>query len=139
MWEKVFTCDGGVDFFYSDKPLEAMKFRDEQKDWVQQDNLNKSDQPIIQSFILSNKVMVFSKSYCKFSKAAKQLLTTKGVEYKAIELDLDPQGDKMQEELIETYGQTTVPYVFINSKLIGGDKELEAMEKDGSLDQLLFP
>ena len=29
MWENVFTCGGeGVDFFFSDKPIEAMQARD---------------------------------------------------------------------------------------------------------------
>ena len=28
MWSKVFLSGGGVDFFYSDKPLEAMAIRD---------------------------------------------------------------------------------------------------------------
>ena len=28
MWEKAFTIDGGVDFFYSDYPLQAMELRE---------------------------------------------------------------------------------------------------------------
>ena len=27
MWEKAFTFDGGIDFFYSDMPLAAMEYR----------------------------------------------------------------------------------------------------------------
>ena len=29
MYEKVFTIGGGVDFFFSDRPLDAMKVRDQ--------------------------------------------------------------------------------------------------------------
>lgn len=28
IWNKVFTIEGGVDFFFSDKPLQAMQARD---------------------------------------------------------------------------------------------------------------
>ena len=29
MWQDAFSCDGGVDFFFSDHPIEAMKARDD--------------------------------------------------------------------------------------------------------------
>jgi glutaredoxin 3 len=41
----------------------------------------------VQSIIDENPVAVFSKSYCPYCKAAKQLLSESGAKFYAIELD----------------------------------------------------
>ena len=41
----------------------------------------------VDEYIAQNKVMIFSKSYCPFCTKAKQLLTSKAVEFFAIEMD----------------------------------------------------
>jgi len=41
----------------------------------------------VQSIIDENAVAVFSKSYCPYCKAAKQLLSENGAKFYAIELD----------------------------------------------------
>lgn len=44
-------------------------------------------QQFVDEKIKSNKVMVFSKSYCPFCKMAKEALNDTGVKYGLIELD----------------------------------------------------
>jgi glutaredoxin 3 len=41
----------------------------------------------VQSIIDENAVAVFSKSYCPYCKAAKQLLSEQGAKFYAVELD----------------------------------------------------
>ena len=54
---------------------------------------------LIQRLIKENKVMVFSKSYCPFCTKAKNVLNSIGVKYKVLELDEDPNGAEIQNEL----------------------------------------
>ena len=74
MWERVFlNSSEHVDFFFSNSPVEAMQYRDVHR--------------LIADKIQSNHVMIFSKSYCPYCRAAKALLTAKQVYYDSIELD----------------------------------------------------
>ena len=58
--------------------------------------------------------MVYSKSYCPFAKACKDLLTNQGITFKKIELDQVANGQQIQNMLREMTKQGTVPNVFIN-------------------------
>jgi len=71
--------------------------------------------------------MVFSKSTCTFSTMAKELLESKGIGFKAVELDTCKDGDKMLAFLSERSGQSTLPNIWICKCKIGGFDELEAM------------
>ena len=46
----------------------------------------------IEGMISKNKVMVFSKSYCPFSKMTKALLLKKKVKFESYELDREEDG-----------------------------------------------
>ena len=84
-----------------------------------------------------NKVMIFSKSYCCYCTKAKLLLDYQDVKYKAIELNELPHGKDIQEYLTSQTGQRTVPYVFVNGKLLGGCDTLTAAIRDKSFYELL--
>ena len=84
MWKKVFA-EQQVDFFYSNSPLEAMRFRDRYASLTEVERL-------IEDKIHSNHVMVFSKSYCPYCKATKELLAAKGVPFGLLELDREANG-----------------------------------------------
>jgi glutaredoxin 3 len=88
-----------------------------------------------QSIIDDNAVAVFSKSYCPYCKASKQLLTELGASFYAIELDQVEDGAAIQSALKELTDQATVPNIFINKVHIGGNSDLQA--KKGELPQLL--
>ncbi|KAI0003755.1 thioredoxin-like protein [Russula compacta] len=79
-----------------------------------------------QNAIANNVVVVFSKTWCPYSKRAKALLTAEYPEVKPVIFELDERddGDKFQDYLEEKYNQRTVPNVFINQKHVGGESSL---------------
>jgi len=81
-------------------------------------------------------VIIFSKSYCPYSKKAKQILlesyTIKPPPH-VVELDLHELGPQLQQSLGESTGRRTVPNVLINGKSIGGGDDIEAMHVGGTL------
>ena len=87
----------------------------------------------IEADIAGNKVMVYSKSYCPFAKATKDLLKSKGIEFKVIELDEVSGGDALHAALKAYSGQNTVPNVYINGKHIGGNSDIQALNSAGKL------
>jgi len=87
--------------------------------------------------IESNKVVVFSKSFCPFCKKTKSLLTEKGVDFKLYELNEMDDGSAIQDALLEISGQKTVPNVFINGVHVGGNSEVQEANTNGELDKML--
>eukprot|EP00527_Entomoneis_sp_CCMP2396_P009172 CAMPEP_0198137948 /NCGR_PEP_ID=MMETSP1443-20131203/1371_1 /TAXON_ID=186043 /ORGANISM="Entomoneis sp., Strain CCMP2396" /LENGTH=118 /DNA_ID=CAMNT_0043799535 /DNA_START=159 /DNA_END=515 /DNA_ORIENTATION=- len=89
------------------------------------------------SEIESNKVVVFSKSYCPFCTSTKNLLEDMEVDFKLYELDQMDNGGDIQAALQEMSGQRTVPNTFINGAHVGGNSELQAVAKNGKLQEML--
>lgn len=79
---------------------------------------------------MDKKFELYTWSYCPFCQRAKSLLDSKG--YKYDEYVIDNDNDKRQE-LIDKTGQRSVPYVFIDDKLIGGFDDLKKMDDEGNL------
>jgi len=85
---------------------------------------------------LVSAVIIFSKSYCPYSKRAKELLLFK---YKiepaphVVELDIHPLGFKIQDKLQQTTGRRTVPNIMINGISIGGSDDVAALHADKAL------
>ncbi|KAF2101681.1 putative glutaredoxin Grx1 [Rhizodiscina lignyota] len=82
-----------------------------------------------QGLIDENGVMVFSKSYCPYCRAAKQLLSDNGAKFQAIELDQVDDGAAIQDALEEMTNQRSVPNIFINKQHIGGNSDLQFRKK----------
>eukprot|EP01035_Chromulina_nebulosa_P020815 gene20815-26983_t len=83
---------------------------------------------IVQNAIKENNIIVFSKTYCPYCEKAKDAIKKLKYEFKVIELDKDPQGSEIQNALLESTGQRTVPNIFVKGKHIGGcDKTLAAI------------
>jgi glutaredoxin 3 len=94
----------------------------------------------IQELIHKYPVMVFSKSYCPYSRKAKDILSKYKLDtnYHVLELDqLSSKADEYQNELGKLTGARTVPRVFINGKFIGGGDDTSALDKKGDLERLL--
>eukprot|EP00353_Schmidingerella_taraikaensis_P017125 CAMPEP_0185604330 /NCGR_PEP_ID=MMETSP0436-20130131/3222_1 /TAXON_ID=626734 ORGANISM="Favella taraikaensis, Strain Fe Narragansett Bay" /NCGR_SAMPLE_ID=MMETSP0436 /ASSEMBLY_ACC=CAM_ASM_000390 /LENGTH=61 /DNA_ID=CAMNT_0028235155 /DNA_START=31 /DNA_END=216 /DNA_ORIENTATION=- len=53
----------------------------------------------IDADVAGNKVVVYSKSWCPFCVQTKDLLASKNVQYKLVELDQLPNGDAIQSAL----------------------------------------
>ncbi len=85
--------------------------------------------------------MVFSKSYCPYCNNTKRILDGLNAKYKAYELNVEADGDDVQNALHKMTGQRTVPNIFIGQVHIGGNSDLEAVVKSGkdgkSIQQLL--
>ncbi|KAI1314957.1 glutaredoxin [Mortierella claussenii] len=92
---------------------------------------------IVEKLIRENKVMFFGKSYCPYCRNAKNLLSDKGVQFRAYELDLENNGHEIQEYLLKKTGQRTVPNIFIHGQHVGGNSDLVAAKESGKLDILL--
>ncbi|KAK8114626.1 hypothetical protein PG999_006695 [Apiospora kogelbergensis] len=76
-------------------------------------------------------VIVFSKSYCPFSKRAKGVLLEKYTIDPApyvVELDQHPMGKELQAKLGEMTGRSTVPNILVNGKSIGGGDEISELD-----------
>lgn len=80
-------------------------------------------------------IIVYSKSWCPYCKAAKTLLARKGVPFTEIDVTSDPEGQKTMAA--RAGGRSTVPQIFIGGKHIGGSDDLHALDAAGGLDPLL--
>ena len=67
------------------------------------------------------KILIYSKDYCPYCKAAKALLDRKGLTYTEIEVGYEPE--KLQE-MIHRSHRRTVPQIFFDGEHIGGYTEL---------------
>ncbi|KAG0165900.1 hypothetical protein DFQ30_007877, partial [Apophysomyces sp. BC1015] len=91
---------------------------------------------IVEEIIKTNKIAVFSKSYCPYCVKAKQLLRKLGKEFFVIELDQKDDGAAIQQYLLELTGQRTVPSIFVNGTHIGGCDDLFSANDSGKFMQL---
>lgn len=84
-----------------------------------------------------NPVVVYSKDYCPYCTAAKNLLTQKGAGYTEIDLTQKPE---LRDDMIKkANGRTTVPQIFVGQTHVGGFDDMKALDEEGKLDGLLFP
>ena len=80
-------------------------------------------------------VEIYTTRFCPYCSAAKALLKRKGVAYSEIDLGRDwEQRDAM---IKRSNGRMTVPQIFIGPVHVGGNDELQALERAGKLDALL--
>ena len=91
----------------------------------------------IKEAIASDKVVVFSKSWCPFCMKTKDLFDGLGTKYTAVELDEMDDGADWQDELLAQTGQRTVPNVFINGQHLGGNDDTQKAAATGKLQELL--
>jgi glutaredoxin 3 len=98
---------------------------------------NESIQYIYNIISLTNeKVTLFSKDYCPYCIAAKNLLSKLYVKYH--ELNIDETGfpyssSEVRRHLIEGFEVRTFPQIFIGTIHVGGYDELKLIFKDQTL------
>ena len=81
------------------------------------------------------KVVIYTGPFCAHCKWAKELLNKKNVKF--VEYDIGQDSSKMEEMLKKSNGARTVPQIFIEEYHVGGNAELQALERDDKLDNLL--
>ncbi|KAJ7502376.1 thioredoxin-like protein [Mycena galericulata] len=84
-------------------------------------------------------LVVFSKSYCPYSKRAKALLATYDLSPppKIIEVDLRDDATQVKHVLTRLTQHATFPNVIIRGKSLGGSDQLQAHHGDKSLRRML--
>ena len=65
------------------------------------------------------------------------MLKQSGVAFHAVELDMIPDGDAMQNTLHQLSGQRTVPNIYVGGKHLGGCDDTKAARASGKLKQML--
>ncbi|PAV85366.1 hypothetical protein WR25_07226 [Diploscapter pachys] len=94
----------------------------------------------VDGIIQSNKVAVFSKSYCPYCHKARNALESQNLKegtMKWVEIEDNPDCEKIQDYLKDLTGSRSVPRVFISQKFFGGGDDTAAGAKSGKLAQLL--
>jgi len=99
------------------------------KDWTKE----------IRALDASSPVVIFSKTYCPYSKRAKALIETYDIEPKPIIIEVDLRADDsiVKQQLHRLTGRGTFPNVLIKGSSLGGSDELHALHASGALRKLL--
>ena len=80
-------------------------------------------------------VTIYTKSWCPYCSAAKELLAQKHAAFDEIEITGKP--DRKTEMMARAGGRSTVPQIFIGDRYVGGCDDLYALDRRGELDTLL--
>ena len=80
-------------------------------------------------------VTIYTKGYCPYCHAAKDLLKKKGAAFEEIDVTTDREGQAAMTK--RAGGRTTVPQIFIGETHVGGCDDLYALDAAGKLDPLL--
>lgn len=76
-------------------------------------------------------IVIYSKDWCGYCHAAKELLTRQGFTFQ--EIDVTHDRARHTEMLEKAEGRRTVPQIFIDGKSIGGYTDLAALIRAGKL------
>ncbi|MHB8446663.1 MAG: glutaredoxin 3 [Rudaea sp.] len=80
------------------------------------------------------KIEIYTSANCAYCVAAKNLLKSKGLDYREIRVDLDAA---RREEMLARAQRRAVPQIFVNDRHVGGFEDLVAAERSGELANLI--
>jgi glutaredoxin 3 len=80
-------------------------------------------------------ITIYTKAWCPYCAAAKELLQSKGAPFD--EIDIGAQPDRRSEMMTRSGGRSTVPQIFVGEQHVGGCDDLYALDRRGELDRLL--
>jgi glutaredoxin 3 len=81
------------------------------------------------------KTEIYTRKFCYYCDAARELLTSKGVTF--TEHDVTGKPELRREMIARANGRTTMPQIFIGKVHVGGSDDLHALDAEGRLDPLL--
>lgn len=84
---------------------------------------------------MTQKITIYTKSYCPYCVKAKQLFKIKNLEFN--EIDITDNQELIDEMLKRSNGRKTVPQIFIGEYHVGGCDDLYALDEKGELNKLL--
>ncbi|CAG9832178.1 unnamed protein product [Diabrotica balteata] len=102
------------------------------------DTINSPKLALVKQMIKSDKIVIFSKSYCIYCKMVKELFDKCDAQYTEYVLDSREDGEEIQKILGDLTGASTVPRVFVNEKCLGGRAECKHLYDSGKLKKLLI-
>ena len=79
-------------------------------------------------------VVMYGTQSCPYCVAARRLLTSKGVDYEDIRVDMHPE---LRSEMQRKGGGHTVPQIWVKGQHVGGCDDLYALDRQGELDRML--
>lgn len=79
-------------------------------------------------------VTIYTKSWCPYCSAAKELLTRKGVAFTELEITGNAA---RKNDMVKRSGRATVPQIFVGDTHVGGCDDLYALDQRGALDPLI--
>lgn len=79
-------------------------------------------------------IIIYTRKFCGFCTAAKDLLKRKGAAFRELDATMDKE---LRQEMMRVSGRTTFPQIFINGKHVGGCDDLFDLERAGKLDLML--
>lgn len=80
-------------------------------------------------------ITVYTKDYCPYCHAAKDLLRKKGAAF--TEVDIQKHPERRAEMIQKAGGRSTVPQIFIGGTHVGGCDDIHALDSAGKLDPML--
>ncbi|KAF8520483.1 thioredoxin-like protein [Hysterangium stoloniferum] len=82
-------------------------------------------------------IIVFSKTYCAYSRAAKELLDRYDLKPapKIVEVDLRSDGGVVKQLLIRLTDRGTFPNIILHGKSLGGYDDLQQLHESGALEK----
>ena len=81
------------------------------------------------------KVIIYTGDLCVHCDWAKDLLNRKKIEFTEFNVAKDTK--KREEMLKKSKGARTIPQIFIGDLHVGGNAELQTLEREGKLDNIL--
>tara|TARA_Y100000590_G_C15545528_1_gene948763 strand:- start:847 stop:1110 length:264 start_codon:yes stop_codon:yes gene_type:complete len=81
------------------------------------------------------KVIIYTGFRCAHCDWAKALLNQKKVDFTEYNIHENPE--RREEMLNKSNGAKTIPQIFIGDSHIGGNRELQSLEREGKLNTIL--
>ena len=81
------------------------------------------------------KVVIYTGDLCIHCDWAMELLKRKSIEF--TEYNVAKDATKREEMFKKSNGAKTVPQIFIGERHVGGNAELQALDREGKLNSLL--
>ena len=81
------------------------------------------------------KVVIYTGDLCVHCDWAIDLLNRKNIKF--TEYNVAKDLERREEMLKKSNGSRTVPQIFIGEQHVGGNRELQALEREGKLDNLV--
>src|SRR5690606_3484720 len=79
-------------------------------------------------------ITLYTSASCGYCVAAKNFLRSRGVEWREVRIDLDPEE---RTRMVERARRTSVPQIFIGDTHVGGYDDMMALHRAGELEPLL--